>query len=192
MDTTIPTSCAASSARSFMMNPRREGFLPNPLETTVIVKAKMLGITGLALAALLLAGARSESARAQELAVPRARTVWDGVYTQEQAARGKALYTKVCADCHDEDLETPGDDMTSTLAGPEFMAAWNGLTADDLYGRIRNTMPIDHPATLPKQTILDVMAYMFRYNKFPAGNAELPSDTKMLKLITITWKPDAK
>jgi S-disulfanyl-L-cysteine oxidoreductase SoxD len=146
----------------------------------------------LAIATASFAGARSGPTYAQELAAPRARSVWDGVYTQAQAERGKTLYTKVCSDCHDEDLTTPGDDMTSTLAGPDFMAAWNGLTAGDLYERIHNTMPIDHPGTLPKQTIVDVMAYMFRYNQFPAGNAELPVDTKMLKLITIAWKPDPK
>ena len=33
-----------------------------------------------------------------------ARTVKDGVYAAQQAARGKELYTKNCASCHQQDL----------------------------------------------------------------------------------------
>ena len=32
------------------------------------------------------------------------RTVWDGVYTEEQATRGRADYLKACASCHAADL----------------------------------------------------------------------------------------
>jgi cytochrome c5 len=32
------------------------------------------------------------------------RIVWTGVYTHEQAARGKLAYTQLCSRCHREDL----------------------------------------------------------------------------------------
>jgi len=33
-------------------------------------------------------------------AQPSERSVWDGVYTAEQAKRGEALYANNCASCH--------------------------------------------------------------------------------------------
>jgi cytochrome c553 len=149
-----------------------------------------LGVIGLAVGGCF-AGFRAP-ARAQGRSAPAAKNVWDGVYTQAQAVRGKTSYAASCSDCHGEDLEVAGDDMTSTLAGSEFLSNWGGLTAADLFERIRTTMPIDKPQSLSKETILDILAYIFSYNKFPVGQAELPHDTKMLKLITITWKPDVK
>ena len=32
------------------------------------------------------------------------RSVWDGVYTQEQANRGKTAYAEQCATCHGADI----------------------------------------------------------------------------------------
>ena len=32
------------------------------------------------------------------------RTVWDGVYTREQAQRGEKLYEQECGRCHGDDL----------------------------------------------------------------------------------------
>ena len=162
---------------------------PRECADTIVPMNVKIGSAGIVVGALL-AALVMQFARAQGASTsPGARTVWQAVYTQAQADRGQADYTKSCADCHDEDLELPGDDMTSTLAGADFLNNWNGLTAYDLFERIRTTMPIDHPSSLPTRTILDIMAYMFSYNKFPAGKAELPQDTKMLRLITITWKP---
>src|ERR1700677_4631375 len=37
-----------------------------------------------------------------------AASVWDGVYTAEQADRGKALYGKQCASCHGAGLDGSG------------------------------------------------------------------------------------
>ena len=34
----------------------------------------------------------------------QAQSVWDGVYTAEQAQRGEPLYQQSCAECHGPDL----------------------------------------------------------------------------------------
>ena len=34
------------------------------------------------------------------LAAQASRSVWDGVYTDEQAKRGQTLYGKECSSCH--------------------------------------------------------------------------------------------
>ena len=38
--------------------------------------------------------------RATVHAQPPTRSIWDGVYTEEQSARGKGLYSQECASCH--------------------------------------------------------------------------------------------
>jgi hypothetical protein len=49
--------------------------------------------------------------------------------------------------------------------------------------RVRTTMPVDKPASLSRQQTADVLAYVFRANKFPAGDTELPRQAEMLSLI---------
>lgn len=58
------------------------------------------------------------------------KTSWDGVYSQAQARRGEAAYSKSCAGCHGAELM--GADTAPSLTGPEFNAGWNDLSADDL------------------------------------------------------------
>ena len=61
------------------------------------------------------------------------RSVWDGVYTAEQAKRGEGLYTQHCAACHGGTLL--GAEEAPALTGFEFGANWNGLTLGDLFER---------------------------------------------------------
>ncbi len=48
-------------------------------------------------------------------------TVWDGVYTADQAARGKVVYDSHCSSCHLADLG--GSLEVRPLAGPKIAAA---------------------------------------------------------------------
>ena len=109
------------------------------------------------------------------------RTVWDGVYTGEQAKRGEAAYVEACSNCHGRTLE--GADMTPALTGGAFMANWDGLTVGDLFDRIRVSMPADRPGSLSRQEDADVIAYILRFNQFPSGKEELPREVQVLKQI---------
>jgi S-disulfanyl-L-cysteine oxidoreductase SoxD len=108
-------------------------------------------------------------------------SVWQGVYTEEQAKRGQPLYGKYCASCHGEQL-TGGED-SPPLTGGAFLANWNGLTLGDLFERIRVSMPQDRPGRLTRQQNADILAYVLGANQFPAGQAELPTETERLKQI---------
>ncbi len=119
------------------------------------------------------------------------RSVWDGVYTEEQAKRGESLYEKQCSTCHGDKLA--GRESAPPLIGGAFMANWNGLTLGDLFERIRRTMPQDSPGKLSRQQNADVLAYVLNFNKFPAGKTELYRQAEMLKEIRFeAAKPEAK
>ena len=109
------------------------------------------------------------------------RSVWDGVYTEEQAKRGEAVYLERCVHCHGPTLG--GIDEAAALTGQTFNGNWNGVTLDLMLDRVRTTMPVDKPGTLSRQQVADVLAFVFSANKFPAGTTELPRQAEMLSLI---------
>ena len=117
-------------------------------------------------AAWLLPGSSAAHAGQEERT-----TVWDGVYTAEQAARGKLVYDGNCGACHLPDMS--GSDEARPLAGERFMQDWREDTLHTLFVRIRNLMPFDEPATLTEEAYLDSVAYILEFNGFPAGDREL-------------------
>lgn len=109
------------------------------------------------------------------------RSVLDGVYTEDQAKRGQALYSQECSTCHGQGLG--GAEMAPPLAGPAFAADWNGLSIGDLVDRIRVSMPVNDPGKLSRQQCADIVSFVLKSGQFPAGKAELPSETEALKDI---------
>lgn len=123
--------------------------------------------------------------------VADSRSVWDGVYTDEQAKRGEPPYQKECALCHGATLN--GGESAPPLTGGAFMANWNGLTMGDLFDRIRKTMPLSNPGRLTRQQDADILAFLLSANKFPAGKTELYRQSEMLREIRFeSTKPVAK
>ena len=117
---------------------------------------------------------------------PAKISVWDGVYTADQAKRGADAYGNSCASCHGDNLE--GEGQAPALSGSEFMGNWNKQMVDDLFEIVKSTMPADKPGTLSRARNADIMAYIFQVNGFPAGNTDLPSDADSLKRIRIEDK----
>ncbi len=114
------------------------------------------------------------------------RSVWDGVYTADQSKRGATAYAKECASCHGAELT--GGESAPQLTGGPFLSNWNGLTVGDLFERIRQSMPLDDPGRLSRQTDADILAFILNANEFPAGKTELDKQTEVLKLIKIEPK----
>lgn len=114
------------------------------------------------------------------------RSVWEGVYTEEQAKRGQAVHLDECARCHSETLA--GGDFGPPLIGDAFLAAWSGQSAGDLFERIRLSMPQDSPGRLSRQQYADVLTYIFQANQFPAGHEALKPDLTALTPIKIEAK----
>jgi mono/diheme cytochrome c family protein len=126
-------------------------------------------------------------------AVPRAqdqKSVWDGVYTEEQARRGAELFDVECAGCHGPG--GAGGGMPPALVGGAFAANYDGQTVGDLFERNRTTMPEGKEGSLSRQQSADITAFMLQCNKFPAGQTELPTQTMMLNQIQyLAQKPES-
>ena len=126
---------------------------------------------GCALGAALLASAMVASlpidARARQ-----SRTVKEGVYTVEQAARGQAIVSVLCSSCHGATLE---GGLGPPLVGADFIGDFDRQPLSDLASKIRITMPASNPGQLTAQQTADIVAYILQVNKFPAGT-ELGAD----------------
>ena len=133
-------------------------------------------LSGLALGAAALGA--GTALRAQD-----GKTTWSGIYTAAQADRGQAAYVQNCAACHGATLGGTGE--APPIAGAEFVATWNGLSLGELYDRIRTTMPFDRPGQLSRDSYADVLAFVLKYNGFPAGGAELDKRSEMLAAVRI-------
>ena len=116
-------------------------------------------------------------------------SVWDGVFTEAQAARGRDVYTGACGLCHGRRLNGAPDDpdMRSTppLVRARFLRQWEGRSLATLLAYTRSTMPEDNPASLTDEEYVDVIAYTLSVGRVPAGDAELPADARRLALIEL-------
>jgi mono/diheme cytochrome c family protein len=108
------------------------------------------------------------------------RTVWSGVYTVAQAARGMAKYDNECSSCH-------GTGEAPTLTGDAFMRRWFGDSLGAVLTKMRS-MPADAPGSLEDAEYVDIIAYVMQSTGFPAGSKELPSDPPLLATIRVVEK----
>ena len=126
----------------------------------------------------------------QNEAPSQPHSVWDGVYTAEQAKRGQPLYDRECSTCHGDKLA--GHEDAPPLAGQDFLDSWNGLTVSKLFDKIRLTMPKGTPSEVGVQQKADILAYILSVNKFPAGQAELQKSEALKDIRFEAAKPEGK
>ncbi|MGC4083249.1 MAG: c-type cytochrome [Vicinamibacterales bacterium] len=107
-------------------------------------------------------------------------TVWDGVYTREQADRGSTAYNTHCSMCHRADL---GGGQGRALVGAKFFESWGEDTLDSLFAVIRQRMPENRPGSLDESTYLDILAYILQRNEYPAGATALTADAAKSILV---------
>ena len=117
-------------------------------------------------------------------------TVWDRVYTEAQAARGRKEYLTHCGYCHKDDLTGAGDRGEPPLVGAPFMGQWDNKPLADLFLAIGTLMPYDNPDSLFPQVVVDIVSFLLQANNVPAGEAaELPPDVRKLRQIVMTTRP---
>ena len=101
------------------------------------------------------------------------KSVNDGVYTSDQAARGERVFNAKCSSCH-----VPG-----RFIGDELFKAWADKPLVELFNVIRDSMPEDNPGTLPVQEYADVVTYFLQLTKYPTGADELAATEDAMKAI---------
>ena len=107
------------------------------------------------------------------------RSIADGAYTAEQAARGQQFYKVQCAACHGNAMEgTSGP----PLAGERFLANWSAQPLANFIGKIQKTMPFNLPGSLSRSQSTDLAAYVLQAGKFPAGKAE-PGEAALAQIV---------
>jgi S-disulfanyl-L-cysteine oxidoreductase SoxD len=111
------------------------------------------------------------------------KSTMDGVYTEAQSTRGTAAATASCSVCHGQKLE--GTDMGPGIQGPDFRLSWSGRSAAELFDKVKTTMPANDPGSLSPSVTADLVAYILKLNEYPAGAADLPTDTEALGQIRI-------
>jgi mono/diheme cytochrome c family protein len=110
------------------------------------------------------------------------RTVRDGVYSEEQAKRGKTVYDTKCGACHD------GSGMGPQLKDDAYLEDWQNKSVRALYSRVLSTMPENDPGSLTENEVLDVIAYLLQAHGFPAGGKALESASELDTLTFVRAK----
>ena len=113
-------------------------------------------------------------------------SIWDGVYTQDQASRGRASFETNCSYCHHEQNDPEGP----ALVGADFIDRWREDNLDSLFTFIKTKMPRSAPGSLSESTYVDIVAYLLEANELPKGLTELNAD--ILRRILIVQKDGPK
>jgi S-disulfanyl-L-cysteine oxidoreductase SoxD len=145
----------------------------------------MFGAVTVACTAIQLAAMPVGTTRARHSLRPG--SVWDSVFTLAQAGRGEITYRATCASCHGDSLAGIND--APALTGPDFHKTHDGNALSSLFNRISNDMPSDNPGSLAGPQVADVVAFLLRYNGYPAGKVELAAAADSLRQIRFLPKP---
>lgn len=105
---------------------------------------------------------------ANPVAAQTRRTVWDGVFTAGQVARGKAMFATACAECHGADLSGVN---RPALKGEAFLNHWMEGGLDALFTYVKSMPP--NRANLGDIAYVDLLAFLLDANGFPYGTQEL-------------------
>ncbi len=125
-------------------------------------------------AAIALVALPGLEVRAAPQELDELRSVRDGVFSEEQAERGRRTFVKECEECHQLDQFTD----------PFFIRSWSGDTLDALFDQIRTAMPENSPGKLSPPLYADLVAYLLTLSGFPAGEGEITPDNG-LEMIRI-------
>jgi mono/diheme cytochrome c family protein len=98
-----------------------------------------------------------------------------GVYTAEQAAKGKETYGAACLSCH-KPIEFTGEKFWNTVVGRPLF---------DFFKYVKSEMPQDNPGSLGDEDYASVISYIFTLNSMPAGQKAMPTDSASLSKIKV-------
>lgn len=131
---------------------------------------------------LLLAAAIAERSTVSFAQTPAAPAGTPITFTEEQAAAGAEVFSRICLACH------PRKDMSNV----DFRVKWNSRTAFDFFELVRSTMPQDGPGSLERAEYVGITAYIAKLNGVAAGTTPLPEDEAGLKKMLLSFPPQLR
>jgi mono/diheme cytochrome c family protein len=133
--------------------------------------------------------ATPEAAPAEAGAAPAGDglTIYSGVFTEEQAARGATAYSQNCAVCHGNTARGGSD--APGITGHTFNSKYAGQPLFAYFHYMQTRMPLGRGNSLPVGTYVDILAHLLTLQGAPAGDTDLPSDEASLTAIQIVPAP---
>ena len=116
-------------------------------------------------------------------------SILEGLFTQEQAARGGDLFRANCARCHGIDLQGDGLGLIPAIGGGAFYSRWGKETLGSTLRFVSTFMPFDQAGELDPQTYADVLAYVLKFSGYPPGNNELIPDVDTYLATRVEPRP---
>jgi S-disulfanyl-L-cysteine oxidoreductase SoxD len=126
----------------------------------------------------VVASAQNTSAPQQPNASGATISVLDGVFTAEQAARGRQIFEKQCFLCH----------TVAEHTGAKFAEKWSGAVGE-IFDLISSTMPDGNPGGLEPAEYASILAFFLKETGYPEGKQELPATSAELMKIRIEPVP---
>src|SRR5688500_7545348 len=143
------------------------------MRTNLLPVCRNTSAAFLVLATLLLAASAGTVSLAQ--GPVKGPTVWDGVYTDAQAARATSVFGASCSNCHSLAPDGTGN---RPLVGERFWQRNTQKSVGELLAFVSKNMPNGAAAgSLPAATYNDLVALILKSNGLPAGTSELTPDT---------------
>lgn len=136
---------------------------------------RVRAVAPLGLITVLAGGVASGMLAPRRAQAQGARTTLSGVYTAEQAKKGREVFTGFCAGCH----------TVASHSGPAFAARWAGHPLSEFFDYITRLMPKSAPGTLTEDEYVWVTAYVLKLNGLPASPRELSAEPTVLRAIRI-------
>jgi mono/diheme cytochrome c family protein len=147
-----------------------------------MTRTKIVAVAAAGLAAALSIGTVS----AQTVYTEGPKNIFEGVYSADQANRGKKIYMDNCANCHGS--KGGGGPAAPALTGSSLDYKAGGSLSDVMDFMIA-AMPPDAPGKLRNKEYADVLAFMLQLHGTPSGETELPYKLKELEDFEIIETP---
>jgi mono/diheme cytochrome c family protein len=111
------------------------------------------------IAAVVATAAGGVTVAAGAQIAPVKNTLWDGLYTDDQASRGNDVFSATCANCHT--LDSQGN---RPLSGKKFWDSYTQKTVGDLFTFMQKNMPNGNGGSLSEKTYADLVALVLKAN----------------------------
>lgn len=117
------------------------------------------------------------------------RTIFDGVYTEEQADRGMGFFGTDCATCHSNTAR--GSSAAPGLIGYALDSKYADQPLYTYFDYMRANMPPGNAGWFTDQEYADITAYLLELHGAPAGDTELEGTEEALSAIMIVPTPES-